>query len=259
MNTDKALGKPAWIDLGVEDLSVAKDFYSEVFGWSFEDAGEDLGHYNLIRSSDGDLVGGMMQNFDPADNEDVFWECYFTTPDIDKTLAEVTGRGGSVVVPTMLVGQAGKMAIVLSPSGAQTGLWEPGELDGFTMDDRHGLPEMFDCASMDLESDSAFFHHIFGWDLIVGEGENAGSATVGPFESTRIILFDGHGMFPDGSPSRWRVFFHVADMKEMRKAITKAGGKVTDGPEEMEGGFIATAQDPSGASFLIWQDPPAKN
>ncbi len=49
------------------------------------------------------------------------------------------------------------------------------------------------------------------------------------------------------------------DSAKMRKAITKAGGKVTDGPEEMEGGFIATAQDPSGASFLIWQDPPAKN
>ncbi len=52
-------GTTTWIDLSVQDLDAAKTFYAGLFGWTFDDMGEQFGHYHLIRN-EGALVGGAM-------------------------------------------------------------------------------------------------------------------------------------------------------------------------------------------------------
>ena len=41
-------GGPIWIDLSTHDLDGAQRFYSELLGWSFQDGGEEFGHYHTI-------------------------------------------------------------------------------------------------------------------------------------------------------------------------------------------------------------------
>lgn len=252
--TNERLGQPAWIDLGVPDLQPVKDFYSRVFGWTYAEAGEEYGFYNQILAADGSPVGGLMRNTDAADNERVFWQCYFATHDAAATLAAVEANGGSVVMPATQVGEMGTMGIALAPSGAQFGLWQPGRLEGFDMSHRHGVPEMFDSPSTDFDADLAFYREVFQCDLMLGEGEHSRSASVGPFETTQVCVFDRRVMFQDAGDSGWRVFFAVDDMERAVDAIREAGGQVTDGPESMDDGVIATAADPAGATFLLWQE-----
>ncbi len=46
-------GAPTWIDLGTNDLAGAKQFYTDLFGWTYQDTGEEFGHYNIILSEGG--------------------------------------------------------------------------------------------------------------------------------------------------------------------------------------------------------------
>ena len=45
-------GTPSWVDLSTPDLEAALRFYGGLFGWEFEDAGEEAGHYHQA------LIGG---------------------------------------------------------------------------------------------------------------------------------------------------------------------------------------------------------
>ena len=42
-------GTPSWVDLTTTDLEGALRFYGDVFGWEFEDMGEEAGHYHQAR------------------------------------------------------------------------------------------------------------------------------------------------------------------------------------------------------------------
>jgi uncharacterized protein len=42
-------GTPSWVDLSTTDLDGALRFYGDLFGWDFEDMGEDAGHYHQAR------------------------------------------------------------------------------------------------------------------------------------------------------------------------------------------------------------------
>lgn len=246
------IGNPVWIGLGVPDIEAAKSFYTDIFGWTYADGGEAPGHYHQI-FHDGRLVGGLMQNVDPAANEQVFWEVYFSTDDIAATLDQITEHGGQALVGEMPVAGLGKMAIAAAPSGAQFGLWEAGELTGNDASGAHGSPVWYDTPTTDLAADAALYHAVFGWDIRYQNDDPAsGFATVGPYETAKIGLFAGSGMFPEGFRSTWRVFFEVDDMDAAVRAIKTAGGEVTDGPEDTgESMLCDTVRDPQGAVFLI--------
>ncbi|WP_052462505.1 VOC family protein [Nigerium massiliense] len=248
-NTNRAV----WIDLGVPDLEQATDFYGRVFGWTFTDGGDEYGHYHQITASDGSLVGGLMQNPDPA--MPVFWMVYFGTNDAEGTSATIAQSGGSVFRPAMPVGDMGSMAIVTAPSGATFGLWQAGTLSGFGEPTCTGMAMLVDTPTKDLTADVAAYEKAFGWDIVYGDGEGGEKfATVGPYEDAQICLFDAAEMFPADHPSSWRVFFRTDDMDATVAAIKDAGGVVTDGPvEEEEGTVVATAKDPFGAVFLVMQ------
>ncbi len=252
-------GQPSWIDLGVPDLEISKHFYSSVFGWTYVDSGEEFGHYHQIFGPDGRIVGGLMQNFDPADNANVFWEVYFATPGRRGEPGKAP-MGGTVVVPTMQVGEMGTMGIATAPSSAQFGLWQAGTVTGLDITNTPGTPIWFDTPTPDVSGDAAFYQALFGWDVrYAGDDPQSGFATVGPYESAQIGLFDGTEMFGADLASQWRVFFKVANMDATVAAINANGGHITDGPEELpeessETGRpqqCATVVDPDGAVFLI--------
>jgi hypothetical protein len=42
-------GTPSWVDLSTTDLDSALRFYGDLFGWEFQDLGEEAGHYHDAR------------------------------------------------------------------------------------------------------------------------------------------------------------------------------------------------------------------
>src|SRR5699024_11488564 len=62
-------GQPVWIDYTCQEFESTTEFYSEIFGWEFNDQGPDFGHYTMITKG-GATVGGAMRavNMDGTPN-----------------------------------------------------------------------------------------------------------------------------------------------------------------------------------------------
>jgi predicted enzyme related to lactoylglutathione lyase len=112
-------GALSWNELNTRDVEGAKAFYGAVFGWTFEDndMGE-AGRYTTILLGE-DMMGGILDMNERGVPDEVppHWQVYFAVEDTDATVAQVTERGGSVMVPPMEV-PAGRFSILLDPHGA---------------------------------------------------------------------------------------------------------------------------------------------
>jgi predicted enzyme related to lactoylglutathione lyase len=80
-----------YVEIYVDDVPVAKAFYGQVFGWRFNDYGDD---YAGIQASDDDgEVGGITRGDARGGSPLVL----ITSDDLDASQAAVTDAGGEVV------------------------------------------------------------------------------------------------------------------------------------------------------------------
>jgi predicted enzyme related to lactoylglutathione lyase len=119
-----------------------------------------------------------------------------------------------------------------------------------------GAPCWLDSFAEDQNAALAFYRNLFGW---VGEPnpEFGGYAVLSP-DGRRAVA----GIAPPmpGQPPRpvtWNTYFAVDDIVHTAEAVTKHGGAVMVGPDEVPGtGKLVFATDPSGAGFGLWQADP---
>ena len=105
-------------------------------------------------------------------------------------------------------------------------------------------------ATRDTESAKKFYSEMFGW-----------TAKEMPIPGGVYIIFQSDGndaaaayAAPPGVPPHWGVYFSVADVDQSAAKVAPSGGKLVAGPlDVMEAGRMATAQDPQGAVFSLWQ------
>jgi predicted enzyme related to lactoylglutathione lyase len=114
--------------LNTTDVEKAKRFYEGLFGWRFEQVAEGEQEFWSIYIGDR-LNGGMMELPDQQAQTGVpsHWLAYFTSADLDRSVAKVGESGGSVVVPPVPI-PAGRIAVAQDPQGATFALFE-GEVD----------------------------------------------------------------------------------------------------------------------------------
>jgi hypothetical protein len=264
-NTDSigiSHGSPVWVDLTVPDLEDVKPFYEIIFGWDFEDYGEEFGHYHMITNG-GAHVGGAMSQSGDGPGQTAAWSVYLKSNDIAQSLADTAAAGGAVLVPAMPVGDLGQMAVVTTPGGEALGIWQNGTFGGFTMTRTVGSPVWFEVMSFDFDADAEYYRRVWGWEptLLDMDGPDAGGeptrtryANNRPGEAATAGLCEADpSWFPEGTPSYWRAYFIVEDADEAARTITSLGGSVLDGPMDTPFGRLATVADPAGATFQIAQ------
>jgi predicted enzyme related to lactoylglutathione lyase len=119
-------GVPCWADLTVPELSTVLPFYRAVLKWDLAEPDQAYGGY-VIATVDGNAAAGIgtQQQAGPA-----VWTMYFASDDADKTAAEVTAHGGTVLLPPGDVGPLGRMFIGADPTGALFGVWQAGTHHG---------------------------------------------------------------------------------------------------------------------------------
>ncbi len=264
-NTDSigiSHGSPVWVDLTVPDLDDVKPFYEIIFGWDFEDYGEEFGHYHMITNG-GAHVGGAMSQSGDGPGQTAAWSVYLKSNDITQSLTDTAAAGGAVLVPAMPVGDLGQMAVVTTPGGEALGIWQNGTFGGFTMTRTVGSPVWFEVMSFDFDADAEYYRRVWGWQptLLDMDGPDAGGestrtryANNRPGEAATAGLCEAEpSWFPEGTPSYWRAYFIVEDADEAARTITSLGGSVLDGPMDTPFGRLATVADPAGATFQIAQ------
>src|SRR5919199_2079980 len=113
--------------IGAPDTDAAAAFYNGVFGWDFQSAGPNAGGYGFLQKS-GRTVAGL----GPLSEEGArpAWTVYFQTPDADATAKAVEQGGGTVRVAPFDVMEAGRMAALTDPQGAQFSIWQPAAIKG---------------------------------------------------------------------------------------------------------------------------------
>jgi predicted enzyme related to lactoylglutathione lyase len=110
-------GMISWSELMTNDLTAAKNFYSELFGWNFEQACTSEMDYTIVKSNDREIAG--MMALPPEDAKaPPSWGTYVTVDDVDATASKAEKLGAKIVVPPQDIPQVGRFCVLRDPQGA---------------------------------------------------------------------------------------------------------------------------------------------
>jgi uncharacterized protein len=242
----RILNKPAWVDLGTSDPAAAREFYSKVFGWNVEvNPDPQYGGYGRakVNGQDAAGIGGTMSPDQPT-----AWSVYIGTDDIEALAKSVADHGGTVAAPPFDVGDQGRMAVFVDPSGAFISAWQAAQMGGFTTqgDNAFGWAEL---NARGVEKALPFYQSVFGWDP-----QTSGT----PEQPYTEFHLDGKSfagatemnpMVPADVPSYWQIYFNVEDVDASHRTALDAGARELLAPMDFPGGRMSVVMDPQGASF----------
>lgn len=105
-------------ELITTDLASAKEFYGELFGWTFTETRTIYGNLYLVIHNEGTIVGGMMLK-DGNVPDDVLpcWDPYITVDDVEASAKRVEKLGGEVVLPPTDIPKVGHFCVIKDPQG----------------------------------------------------------------------------------------------------------------------------------------------
>jgi len=122
-----------------------------------------------------------------------------------------------------------------------------------TRDERwpQGTPNWVDLASPDVPTTVDFYQALFGWD-VVDTGPETGNYRMCLLHNREV---GGIGALQSaGAPSAWTTYLATDDVEATCAAVTANGGSVVAPPMDVaDQGRLAVAQDPTGASFGLWE------
>lgn len=244
------VGSPCWVDLSTSDTGQARAFYGALLGWEAEDANPEFGGYFNF-TKDGVRVAGCLAKQPDVPMPDA-WTVYLSTDDAAKTVDAAAAGGATVIAPAMAVGTLGSMALLVDPTGAFVGLWQPGEHTGFGIVGEPGAPSWFELMTRDYAGALDFYRNVLRWDThTVSDTEEFRYTTMAVGEDWYAGVADAAGFLPEGVPPHWTVYFGVADADAAVAKVEELGGAVLRPAEDTPYGRIAHVADPTGAVFQV--------
>lgn len=251
----KDYGKFCWYELMTPDVPAAERFYASVVGWSTRDSGMEGMNYTLAYAGESQ-VAGLMSPPAEAGEMPAMWMGYIFSDDIESTLTDITGNGGSVHRQPQEIPGVGRFAVAADPHGAVFSLFSTEDESpadpGMMEPQRVGWHELM---AGDLDEAWAFYSKTFGWtkDMAVDMSE-AGMGTYQTFAVRGGNAIGGMMANPPGSPVPpiWGYYFVVEGLDAAGKRVADGGGQILMGPMEVPGGaWILNCTDPQGAHFSL--------
>jgi predicted enzyme related to lactoylglutathione lyase len=240
--TSYAPGTFSWAELVTSDAGAAKAFYTEAFGWSYDDNPIPDGSVYSMALRDGKQVAALFA----SDEQPPHWNCYVTVASADETAAKAKEAGANVMAEPFDVMDVGRMAVFADPGGGVLCVWEPRASIGAQLVNTPGALTWNDLVTSDPEPAAEFYGRVFGWTT--EELPNAGGY--------RVIKngdrSNGGIMPSEGGPQSWVPYFGHEDVNRLLEEVPARGGKVLNGPISMPGGAIGVISDPQGAVFAAW-------
>lgn len=239
-------GTISWLDLGSTDAPAARAFYGAVIGWEYVVSGPEYGHYATARF-DGKRAAGIGGK-QPGDNSPSYWTVYFATSDLVATVAKAVELGAMAIMPGMQIGDQGSMAVLVDPTGAGFGLWQPASHSGAQIMQEAGAMSWAELNTSDVTGASEFYGRLFGLQTLESPNGNGQlllqHPTGGRVASVQPLAA--------GNPlPHWSVYLQVADADSALAAVAANGGTVLHGPMETWGSTVALVRDPTGAVFTM--------
>lgn len=241
--TEHAQGMPCWIDANVSTSQQREgliDFYSALFGWTFDVDAPETGFYSIARHN-GKAVLGIGEQADGQGH----WVTYFSTADIAQAVDRARIYGGQVFLPPMQVLDVGWMALVLDPAGAVHGFWQPNTFPGFEVVYEPNSLGWFDHVSGDAPRAANYYENVLGNGI---ESDSQEGMT---------ILRRGEQWFASLShedstnqPPQWTPVFVVDSLDRIKNRVRQLGGSIVVEEMPVPGSAISIFQDPIVGTYV---------
>jgi hypothetical protein len=114
------VGGFCWETLITPDVARAKEFYGKVFGWRTQSRGST----GAVFAADS-TPSGQVADVQEAPDAPPHWRTYVLVEDLDASRARAAGLGARVPVPLLEIPDVGRIAVLVDPTGAEFGLYEP--------------------------------------------------------------------------------------------------------------------------------------
>ncbi len=253
-------GAFCWAEVATTDASRTKAFYSELFGWTYEDkpAGA-FGTYTMCRSGGKDVAGlyelspQLLQNGVPP-----HWMPYVAVASADAACEAVKKHGGTVQQGPFDVMEAGRMAICKDPTAAVFSVWQAKGNQGVSVLGERGTPCWFELSTKGLDRAVAFYKDVFGWGvkksadpkMRYDEFTPTGAPTP---QGGLMELMPEYGP----QPPHWKIYFLSEDVDGDTQRAQGLGGSVLVPPMDIpKVGRFSVLADPAGAGFALFQPTP---
>ena len=250
------VGKVIWRDLLTSTPAESRKFYGELFGWTFEKPGIELGFgdtdsYMLIRH-EGELIGGMLDiNVLGKDANVSQWMSVFSTDDVEAAVAGLTQDGGKVLTPPKELQTRGTIAVIEDPTGAVFAVLQARDGDP---DDAEPVINGFlwnELWTNDVPAAGSFYTSLFNFDIAAHDIDDS-QRTYHVFESNgtpRAGLMANP--FEEMQPV-WVSYLRVQNPVDITTKVAGLGGEVLVEPQPRDiGGVVALVAGPSGAGIAL--------
>ncbi|MCU1263231.1 MAG: Glyoxalase/bleomycin resistance protein/dioxygenase, partial [Bryobacterales bacterium] len=206
-----APGSFCWAELATSDAEAAKQFYSQMFGWTWTDSPTPGGVYTTFEV-DGNPAAAVYAGQPGVPSH---WAVYFTAENVDETAAKVAALGGKLVMAPFDVMEHGRMAIVQDSQGASFCLWQAFLHIGATHPGPFNKTVWPELHTPDPAAAAAFYSGLFRWKTKPETGvESAQYVEWINGESAFGGLMPMRGDEWKGVPPHWMIYITVADCDE---------------------------------------------
>ncbi len=250
--TSYAQGTPNWVDLQSSDPEAAKTFYGGLFGWQFDDQPMPQGPPYSMAVKDGEPVAAIapMSPDMIAQKVPPFWSTYIAVDDVDATAAAAKSAGGQVMMEPFDVMDAGRMSIVVDPTGAMVNLWQARQHIGARIVNEPGTLIWNELLTDKGEAAYAFYGEVLG---LTTEVSDMGGNPYTLFKAGGEMVAGSMPLPMENIPNHWHVYFAVEHMDPALEKARQLGAKVLNGPMSTPIGPMATLSDPQGAVFSLFE------
>jgi uncharacterized protein len=248
--TEHEPGTFCWVELATSDSAAAKQFYTSLFGGTFEDRPAGWGTYTILKKNGRDAaalyqIGPQQPGMPPS------WTSYVRVERADDAAAHARELGGAVRMGPCDAAEHGRMAVLEDPNGAAFSVWEPRANRGAGVVNEPGSFCWQELYTSDPQRAADFYSGLFGWK------REARHVDFGDY-----VIFELGGRMVAGMmkspkewgpvPPHWLVYFAVDDCDASVEKAKKLGAHVTVAPMDVEtAGRFALLTDPQRAAFAV--------
>jgi uncharacterized protein len=248
-------GSFCWIELHTTDQNAAKTFYDTLFGWEANDfpMGAD-GVYTIFRLQGRDAAAGCTLRPDlRSQGVPPHWLIYISVDNTDASVTAAKQLGAKILAPAFDVMDAGRMAVIEDPTGAQFCLWQAMKSTGIGIAHVHGTLCWADLSTSDPARAEQFYSRLFGWQFMRDEKDPSGYLHIKNGEQF-IGGIPPAAQRQPGVPPHWLAYFQVDDVDVTANKAKEMGAKLFLPPMSMAGvGRFSVIADPQGAVFAIFK------
>ncbi len=243
-------GQFVWHDLATYNPEVAITFYSQVFGWNFEQLGSGNNSYYVIKNN-GKRIGGVFKLNDEY-GKVAEWISSVSVNNIDDAINYNLAEGGKTIFKKAYFPGRGESALVSDPQGAFVALLfsDSGDPE-FKKSSDISVNEWLwnELWTNDFDRSVVYYKGLFSYKA---ENLPQGNRPYVLFNNGINTLSGAINNPVEDSRSSWMPYIKVTNVKKMVEKAKAAGAHVMLEPtSSIRRGTVAVLMDPTGGQFTI--------